>query len=81
MNLWLVFRTDAWHSNDSKKLAGVYDGKDAAIEAVDYVSPLSLEDRRLLQLVNQTQGQEENWLLEPVHLNDPINPLVFLGVS
>jgi hypothetical protein len=64
-NVWAVFRTDVWHSHDSRALLGVAESIESAIACVngDLASngepPLSEEQAGLMRKIHQTQSADE----------------------
>jgi hypothetical protein len=76
MYIFAVFSADPYHSIESKRLHGVYLLKVNAIDAIsNYLEgsdPLSSDDERMLELVGQTQGREENWIIEHHEIDAPI---------
>jgi hypothetical protein len=77
MNVFAVFTTDAWHSTNSMSLMGLYSSKVLAVDAIredlgKTSFPLSLGDEQMLEVYGQTQGREENWLIQTKEMDQPI---------
>lgn len=71
-NAWLLYSSDAWHTHSSKALIGVFTDSD---RFSDYIGDMrssgkiSGENAEYLLLHNQTQGLEENYIVEEEELN------------
>ncbi len=67
--IYFVFTTDAWLSHKSKCLTNAFENKEKALkfiknDAKKYGDDLSKNDITNLLLINQTQGRNENYLIE-----------------
>lgn len=71
----IVFLTDAWHAHSSKELLGVGDSYSNAVKIASEwfkkngYKNLSVDDLRMLEKHEQTQGRTNNILFETVTLN------------
>lgn len=66
----LVYTCDLWHCTASKSLFGVYSTKNKALKAIKKNSPsISQNDINNLNAWNQTQGLEENYIIDSATLN------------
>jgi hypothetical protein len=68
--IFVVYTCDAWHSHASKRIFGVFTTKNKAILALSKVPELSKNDmKKLCEFSHQTQGLDENFILEEIELN------------
>lgn len=66
----IIYTCDAWHSHNSKSILGVFTTKEKAINAISrHNNKLTISDISALSAFNQTQGLEENYLLDSATLN------------
>jgi hypothetical protein len=75
MTIYILFTTDAWHTNASKEIISAHKRFEPAITAAKIHSesdeePLSDTDIENLRAINQTQGRDLNYLIELHDLND-----------
>lgn len=75
--VYIVWECDAWHSNASKEMVGVFSSKNNAVMAIlDMVSTTSDEEtdevEKQLKEIGQTQGYDTNYIIESYQL-DVIN--------
>jgi hypothetical protein len=80
MYIFAVFSADPYHSIDSKRFHGLYQSKSRAIDALSThlegsLDPLLSHDERMLELTGQTQGREENWIIECHEVDTPITAI------
>lgn len=65
----IVYVCDAWHSQQSKSFFGVYSTKTKAIAAAKKHGKLSPSSVSSLSSFNQTQGLDENYILDEATVN------------
>lgn len=73
-NVFILFACDAWHTNESRRILTVGTSLDwcqkiAKRHAEEEEDPLSDEALEQLKSTNQTQGLDENYLIEEFSLN------------
>lgn len=73
---FLLYSCNVWHEHSSKELLGVFTDNDRLI---DYISDmkssgqLSEEDAQDLMTNHQTQGLEDNYMIEEEELNPTLS--------
>ncbi len=72
--VFILFTCDQWHTNESRRIITVGSSlewchKTAKQHAEAENDPLSKEDLERLKDTNQTQGLDENYLIEEFSLN------------
>ena len=65
----LVYSTDAWHTHSSKELIGAYSSHIKAVKALKIIRKLNKDEIEELNIYYQTQGREENFVIEAVELD------------
>lgn len=65
----VLFKTDQWHSHSSKKLIGVFSTKGNSLKYLKKVFKLKYTDIDDIYHQGQTQGLDENYVLETHELN------------
>ena len=71
----LVYTSDAWHTNASKTVIGLFSSIDTSISNIktyiktEDLEPLNSDDERNLFVLNQTQGRDVNFIIESITLN------------
>ena len=82
--IFVVYETDAWHSMNHRKCAGVFTSKWAAVNAIVKNHRIELEQtskrvlkaearrilRKELEIAYQTQGYETNYDIEVWNINE-----------
>lgn len=72
--VFILFTCDAWHTNESRRILTVgtsleFCHRIAKQHAEEENDPLSEEDLNHLKSTNQTQGLDENYLIEEFSVN------------
>ncbi len=57
------------HSNDSKIPFGVFDNTEAAIKSLKTICRLRKDDIMMLRTHGQTQGRDDNYMIDPAEPN------------
>lgn len=68
----VLFSCDAWHTHSSKDLVGVFTNKAAYKQYLSDMKDdkkLSTEDLKDMELYQQTQGRDMNYLIELHEIN------------
>lgn len=68
----MLYSTDAWHSQSSRELVGVFSGQgelNRYLSEMEQANELTDEDMAMLVSQNQTQGRDTNYLVETEKIN------------
>ena len=80
-SLFVLFWCDLHHTHDSKRIAGIFEDFDKAFDGAIKFSKsseegrLSVDDKLLLKRINQTQGRNENYIIEEWEINKLIKQI------
>lgn len=68
----ILYETDAWHTHASKSIIGVFSGADelnAYLQKMVRKRRISQDDYEELLSQNQTQGRQDNYMIEEEDVN------------
>ena len=80
-SVFVLFWSNSHHTHDSKRIAGIFEDFDKAFDGAIKFSKsseegrLSVDDKLLLKRINQTQGRNENYIIEEWEINKLIKQI------
>lgn len=75
MKVYILYQTDAWNSHESEQVLAICSRKSKAVvfagkNAHELGEELSVHDLEMLEEIGQTQGRENNYLIEPITVDE-----------
>lgn len=75
MKVYILYQTDAWNIRESEQVLAICSTRQTAIEfadrnAIEQEEHLSKHDLEMLEEIGQTQGRENNYLIEPITVDE-----------
>ena len=80
-SVFVLFWCDLHHTHDSKRIAGVFESFNKAFDGANKFAKMSkegrisIDDNLLLKRINQTQGRNENYIIEEWEINKLIKQI------
>ena len=76
--VYLLFTTDAWHNPSTNDILGIFSSKELAIKQAYKTAklndddPLSDDDILNLENIGQTQGRDNNFIIQDFNINESL---------